>query len=175
MPDTREDALERMYRKYADGLYAYGLTLHPDISIIEDAIHDVFIDIYTNEQRLAGIANMKLYLRAAFRHRLLFLLQGNRRYVEMLDETPDSLTVKNIQELWIENEEENDKRNLVNNLLSGLNRNQREALHLRFIEGFSYDEIAEILQINYQSAKTLVYRSLLKIRDKNIPSFFKTD
>lgn len=173
--DGSEDLLAFMYRTYADNLYTYGLSFHPDIGIIEDAIHDVFIDIYTNKQRLAGISNLKQYLNTAFRHRLLFLLQGNKRYVEILNDTSDLFAEKNSQDYWIENEEENDKRRLVNRLLSGLTRNQREAVHLRFIEGLSYDEISEIMQINYQSVKTLIYRSVLRIRNKDISPFHNTD
>lgn len=173
--DANEDLLAFMYRMYADNLYAYGLSLHSDIGIIEDAIHDVFIDVYTNKQRLVDISNLKQYLKTAFRHRLLFLLQGNKRYVEILNEAPDLFAEKNSQEIWIENEEESDKQRLVNRLLSGLTRNQREAMHLRFFEGLSYDEIAEIMQINYQSVKTLIYRSVSKIRNKDVSSHLNRD
>ena len=68
-----------------------------------------------------------------------------------------------------------DKQRLVNRLLSGLTRNQREAMHLRFFEGLSYDEIAEIMQINYQSVKTLIYRSVSKIRNKDVSSHLNRD
>lgn len=173
--DGKEDLLAFMYRSYADSLYGYGLSFHSDIGIIEDAIHDVFIDIYTNKQRLSDISNLKQYLKTAFRHRLLFLLRGNKRYVEILNDTSDLFAEKNSQELWIENEEENDKRKLVDRLLSDLTRNQREAVHLRFIEGLSYDEISEIMQINYQSVKTLIYRSISKIRNNDVSSSLNMD
>jgi RNA polymerase sigma factor, sigma-70 family len=173
--DGNEDLLAFMYRTYADNLYAYGLSFHSDIGIIEDAIHDVFIDVYTNEKRLEGISNLQHYLRAAFRHRILFLLQGNKRYVKNLNDISDLFAEKNSQEVWIENEEENDKKRLVNRLLSGLTRHQREAVHLRFIEGLSYDEISEIMQINYQSVKTLVHRAVSRLRNKDVSSSLTSD
>ncbi|HBK31512.1 MAG TPA: hypothetical protein DDZ96_09990 [Porphyromonadaceae bacterium] len=173
--DGNGDLLAFMYRTYADDLYAYGLSIHSDIGIIEDAIHDVFIDVYTKEKRLAGISNLKHYLRTAFRHRLLFLLQGNKRFVEILNDTTELLAEKNSQELWIENEEENDKKKRVNCLLSGLTRHQREAVHLRFIDGLSYDEISEIMQINYQSVKTLIHRAVLRIRNNDTSSSSYSD
>ena len=173
--DGNEDLLAFMHRTYADNLYVYGLSFHSDTGIIEDAIHDVFIDVYINEKRLAGIANWKQYLKTAFRHRLLFLLQGSKRYVEILNDTSDLFAEKNSQELWIENEEENDKKRLVNRLLSGLTRHQREAIHLRFIEGLSYDEISEIMQINYQSVKTLIHRAVSRLRNKDVSSSLNID
>jgi len=168
--DEKEDILAFMYKTYADNLYAYGLSFHSDIGTIEDAIHDVFIDIYTNEKRLAHISNLRQYLIAAFRHRLLFLLQDNKRYVRMLNDTFDAFVEENSQEKWIEKEEENEKKKKVKQLLSRLTQHQREAVHLRFIEGFSYDEIAEIMQINYLSVKTLIHRSMFRIRNKYVPS-----
>lgn len=173
--DGNEDLLAFMYRTYADNLYAYGLSLHSDVGIIEDAIHDVFIDIYTNEKRLTGISNLKQYLITAFRHRLLFLLKGNKRYVEILNDVTDLFAEKNSQELWIEQEEENDKKRLIKRLLSGLTRHQWEAIHLRFIEELSYDEISEIMQINYQSVKMLIHRAVSKLRNKDIPSSHDAD
>ena len=172
--DENEDLLAFMYKAYADNLYEYGLSFHSDINTIEDAIHDVFIDVYTNEKRFANITNLKQYLRAAFRHRLLFLMKGSKCYVDISNDVSDLLAEKNSQELWIENEEEYDKKRLVKGLLSGLTRNQREAVHLRFIEGLSYDEISEIMQINYQSSKTLIHRAITKIRDKYVLSPLNT-
>jgi RNA polymerase sigma factor (sigma-70 family) len=168
--DRNEDLLAFMYKTYADSLYAYGLSLHSDISIIEDAIHDVFIDVYTNEKRFAGISNLQHYLRVSLRHRILFLLRGNRRYAEDLNKVSDLFAEKNSQEVWIEKEEDDDKKRLVNSLLSRLTHHQREAVHLRFIEGLSYDEISEIMQINYNSVKILISRSMCRIRNENTPS-----
>jgi RNA polymerase sigma factor (sigma-70 family) len=170
MYDRDEDLLAFMYKTYVDSLYAYGLSFHSDISIIEDAIHDVFIDIYTNKKRFAGISNLQQYLRRSLRHRILFLLRGNRRYAEDLNKVSDLFAEKNSQEVWIEKEEENDKKKLVNSLLSRLTHHQREAVHLRFIEGLSYDEISEIMQINYNSVKILISRSMCRIRNENTPS-----
>jgi RNA polymerase sigma factor (sigma-70 family) len=173
--DESEDLLALMYRTYADSLYAYGLSFHSDTGLIEDAIHDVFIDIYTNERRINNISNLHQYLIAAFRHRLLFLLQRDKRYERNISGLSDLFIEKNMQESWIEDEEENNKRELVNRLLSNLTQRQREAIHLRFIEGYSYDEISEIMQIQYQSAKMLIYRAFYKIRKEEVSSSLNTD
>ena len=46
-----------------------------------------------------------------------------------------------------------------------LNDRQKEALFLRFNSGLGCHEIAEIMQINYQSARNLIHRSILKLRE----------
>lgn len=42
---------------------------------------------------------------------------------------------------------------------------QREIIYYRFIEEMEYDEICQIMDINYQSAYNLLQRSLQKVRD----------
>jgi len=49
-------------------------------------------------------------------------------------------------------------------LLSELTQNQREALYHRFVEKMSLEEIATLMNINYQSAKNLIYRSIKKLK-----------
>ena len=58
-------------------------------------------------------------------------------------------------------EETKEKFERIVNLLS--NR-QKEAIYLRFHAEMSYEEISEVLGINYQSARNLVHRSIEKIR-----------
>ncbi|MCD8164699.1 MAG: sigma-70 region 4 domain-containing protein [Bacteroides sp.] len=49
-------------------------------------------------------------------------------------------------------------------VLSSLNPRQKEAFYLRYQLELSYEEIAQLLGINYQSARNLIHRSMLKIR-----------
>lgn len=164
------DPLAHMYEVYADDLYAYGLSILPDINMIEDAIHDVFIDIYANEARLNKIDNIGLYLKTAFRNRLFLLLKKSRRFVDIIKDMNDLADEKDSQSDWIRNEEDENRLQLVNGLLSGLTIHQREAIHLRFIEGLSLDEISAILRINKRSVKSLLQRAIQKIR-KNVEKF----
>ena len=45
-----------------------------------------------------------------------------------------------------------------------LSARQREIVYLRFIRELDYNEIGDFLGINYQSAKNLVSRTLVKLR-----------
>jgi RNA polymerase sigma factor (sigma-70 family) len=50
--------------------------------------------------------------------------------------------------------------------ISMLNPRQKEAIYLRFQLDLSYEEISRLLGINYQSARNLIHRSILKIRER---------
>jgi len=159
-----DSAYSSLYELYAKDLYAFGLSLHAKTELIEDAIHDIFVEIYTHRQNLEKVDNLKYYFLAAFRNRLFFLLKKDFHTFEITENDTLGLVEKDFQEMWIENEEDNEKKILVKRLLSELNQNQREAIYHRFVEGLTCEEIAILMNINYQSAKNLIHRSIKKLK-----------
>jgi len=101
---------------------------------------------------------------AAFRNRLFFLLKKDSHTQEITEKDTVDLREKDFEELWIEKEEDTEKQDLVKRLLSELNENQREAIYHRFVEGLSCEEIATLMNMNYQSAKNLIHRSIKKLK-----------
>jgi len=57
----------------------------------------------------------------------------------------------NIEDLLIRLELEEEGKNKVYNLIHSLSHRQREAIKLKYYEGFSNDEIANLMCINKQS------------------------
>jgi RNA polymerase sigma factor (sigma-70 family) len=166
-----ESAYSSIYELYAKDLYAFGLSLRAKQELIEDAIHDIFVEIYTHRENLQKVDNLKFYFLAAFRNRLFFLLKKETHSFEITEKDMQGLEEKNFQELWIEKEDETEKQLLVKRLLSELNKNQKEALYHRFVEGLSCDEIALLMNINYQSAKNLIHRSIKKLKSVDVFNF----
>jgi len=159
-----ENAYSTLYNLYAKDLYAFGLSLRIKTELIEDAIHDIFVEIYTHRNNLEKVDNLKYYLIAAFRNRLFFLLKKDSQTQEITDKDVVELKEKDFQESWIEQEEETEKQKLVKRLLSELNPNQREAVYHRYVEELSCEEIATLMNINYQSAKNLIHRAIMKLK-----------
>ena len=48
--------------------------------------------------------------------------------------------------------------------LNRLSKRQREALYLRFFDGFSYERIAEVMSLNTQSIRNLIFNALKVLR-----------
>lgn len=159
-----DNAYSTIYNLYAKDLYTFGLSLCVKTELIEDAIHDIFVEIYTHRKNLEKVDNLKYYFLAAFRNRLFFLLRKHSNTSEITEYNTQGLVEKDYQEMWIEKEEDNENQILVKRLLSQLNKNQREAIYHRFVEGLSCEEIAVLMNINYQSAKNLIHRSIKKLK-----------
>jgi len=160
-----DNAYSTLYELYAKDLYAFGLSLHVKTELIEDAIHDIFVEIYTHRHNIEKVNNVKYYFLAAFRNRVFSLLKKESNTFKMTETDMIGLEEGNFQKSWIDKEEEDtEKQLLVKRLLSELNQNQREAIYHRFVEDLSCEEIAILMNINYQSAKNLINRSIKKLK-----------
>ena len=159
-----EMAFSQIYRLLSKDLYAYGLSFYAHHELIEDAIHDVFMNIYANKKLLLKVDNMRNYLFRVFRNHLFFLIKKESLHLSMEEHIYPEYMEGNFEERWIDQETEDEKRVLANKLLIGLNVHQREVIYLRYMEGLSCEEVSNIMKIDIQSVKNLTYRAMKKIK-----------
>lgn len=80
-------------------------------------------------------------------------------------------TLDGLEELQIEeavSEETKDSVRRVMNLVKGLPLRQQEIFHLREVEGLSYEEITEHLDISLEQVKVNLHRARKSIRERMI-------
>jgi RNA polymerase sigma factor (sigma-70 family) len=53
----------------------------------------------------------------------------------------------------------------VAHLMNHLTRRQRQAITLYYLEERKYDEICDIMKMNYHSVRNLMHRGMLKLRE----------
>jgi RNA polymerase sigma factor (sigma-70 family) len=162
------DAFSRLYELYVDVLYSYGTKISADTELVKDCIHEVFLQLYKNRKNLSDISNIKFYLFISVKHLLLRRIKRERRFSEILGFRMDTSGFHieySVEDNLIIDEQEKKIREYVLRLLEKLNGQQREILYLRFHQGFSYDQIAKIININSNSAKKQVYRILQRLRE----------
>lgn len=159
-----DDAFGRLYRLFAKDLYALGLSLQIDSALIEDAIHDIFEDIYRNKSRLKNVDKIKHYFFSAFRNRLFYLIKRERSQKEKAENySKFELYESRIAENLPISEEEPKSNEMIKKVMHELSSKEKEVIHYRFIEGLSIREIATLMEINSQSVKNLIYRTVKKI------------
>jgi len=62
--------------------------------------------------------------------------------------------------LLINDQENKDIAQKVSNAMQELSSRQQEIIYLKFSQNMGYEEISEIMDINYQAARNLVYQSI---------------
>lgn len=169
----KENLYTNLYELYAKELYAFGLSLKMDEALIEDSIHDVFVELYASKNKILEINNVKYYLISSFRNRLFYLHKRTLKNVEVSNMEDEWISNENGHEIWIESETKAERSKYVASLLSNLSMQQKEAVYHKYINELNYIEIAQLMGINYQSVKNLIYRAIKKMRGLSSPFFTK--
>lgn len=173
MNDENED-FSQVYATHVTGLYNYGIGLGFSHDICLDAIHDVFFKFYTKD-KLENVGNIKYYLFRSIKNRLIDIRRSKKKEVanQYIGDLPFTVEVT-VMDSLIKEEERALLKKKVESLMNSLTQRQREAIFLRYMEEMEYDEIGELLHMNSESVRKLVYRGIEKIRKEsgNIPTLF---
>ena len=159
-------AYERIYNLYYQDLYAYGLKLCSRRELVRDSIQSLFVTIWDRKEHLDEIRSVKAYLLASLRRKILKNMREDRGAgspVSIREEIVNTVQIS-IEESIIQNELEEFQLKALQEALECLPERQKEILFLKYYNGMSYDEIEEILSINYQSIRNHIYRALQKLR-----------
>ncbi|MEI7830210.1 MAG: sigma-70 family RNA polymerase sigma factor [Prolixibacteraceae bacterium] len=159
-----EDAYRLIYATYVRTLFKYGCHFAKDEALIKDSIQDVFVDLSKYRSRLNSTDNIKLYLFKSLKRKIVRSL-GSKKLFGLIDDEkiPFYYTVS-VEEEIVDSELKRNRIELLEKALNGLSPRQREAIYLKFVSELSYEELSKVMQMNYQSARNLVFRGLEKLR-----------
>lgn len=168
-----EKAFSLLFEKYYEHLVRYGNSFSNHSEKVQDCIQDVFADLWLYKQSLSENANVKAYLLSSVRNRIARLQQRDRIFSKSTStDSIEFLFDFSIEHQLIIDESTADKVQQLNKLINLLSSRQKEALYLRYHQGLSVEQIADLLDVNYQSANNLLHRALLNLRkewNSNIP------
>ena len=180
--DGDVDEFERLVNEYQRNVYNLALRMVGNPEDASDMSQEAFIKAYSSLADFRGDSKFSVWLyRIVSNVCLDFLRKRNRRQVVSLTvEDEDDGDV----ELDIADEESSPElllerkltREAVRRGLDSLPHDMREILLLREIQGLSYDEIAQVLQIEAGTIKSRIFRARKKLcafleADGNFPDF----
>ncbi|MEN9908474.1 MAG: hypothetical protein RLZZ540_1623 [Bacteroidota bacterium] len=160
-----EKAFSTLFKKYYSYLIQYGNTFSPFSEKIQDCVQDVFTDIWVYRNSVTDTVVVKAYLLSCVRKRIVRLQQRDKVFNKTKSvDAIDFLFDFSIEQQLISDELTAGKVAHLNKVLNVLPARQKEALYLRYHHGLNVDQVAEILNVNYQSANNLLHRALVNIR-----------
>jgi len=160
-----DQAFYRLYDQYADNLYKYGSHFSKDKDFLKDCIHDLFLDLYKYRKKLSETDNAQFYLFRSLR-RIMHKEQVKKVpliYSEIIINQNDMVGFSH-EDYLISLETEVEEHKALSDAMITLSNRQREALSLKFEYNHAYAEIAEIMGISIESARTMIYRALKDLR-----------
>lgn len=167
-----KEAFSTLYYQYSDILFSYGCRMVADRELVKDAIQDLFVKLYNNRSNLSETEHVRFYLLKALRNALILKLEKRPNLsidadMNLLFQVELSVSDDDGDDEMFSEEQTKELSRAMNTLTS----RQREAVYLRYINEVPLEEIAQMLDMNYQSARNLIHRSLLKLRKELLPLF----
>lgn len=156
---------KKIYQTHIKYLLLYGLKFTNDRELVKDCIHDLFVDLYIHRETLGETNKIRPYLFICLKRKIIKSLKQTQNNISLnIEELPflvDYSLEKNIDF----EETEQLKKKLLSEALNNLSSRQKEVIYLRFIEELEYEEISQLLEINYQSARNLIHRAIEQLRE----------
>jgi len=158
-------ALKTLYEKYKNQVYRTALAITRDREAAEDILQDCFLKVYTHIDKLDGSLPLSPWL-----YRVTVNLSYNwaakrRRWLQPLEEVIDHLVVlpRTLPESVLERGE---LQRVVQNAIASLSFEHRVVIVLFYLNGFSLNEIAYILDCPVGTVKSRLHYARRNLRRK---------
>ncbi|WP_157583089.1 RNA polymerase sigma factor [Spirosoma arboris] len=161
-----QGAFAELYQRLHATLYSYGYKVAANATLVEDAIQDLFVDVWRMRHSSSSANSVKFYLFRSLR-RKLHLLSEKEHWSETPSAQVDITSVDNsAEQLMIGQEQESQLIQRLTYALAQLPQRQQEVVTLRFYQNFKTSEIAQIMGITEKSVRNTLQKALLNLREQ---------
>lgn len=167
--DGNENAFSQLYCLFFDDLLTYGRRVGGGNEMVEDLIQDLFLKLYQKKIILEDNTRLRPFLFRALKNLIYNQLLRNAKLQPLTDyEFAFDLNCTIDEQLSLSQDQ--GLSDEIHHILKGLTGRQKEIIYLRFVHEMSFEEISEIMEINIQSARNLLTRSIEKLRKEVSPT-----
>ena len=141
-------------------MFRYAQSLLLSAAEAEDAVADLLERLWVERSRLAGCRNIDSFVLTALRNRCYDLLRSRRARSRRDDAFGEGIERATMGEsgVW-------EIREQVRRAIASLPERQREAVHLKDIEGYPTREVAELLGCDEAQVRVLLSRARSALRE----------
>jgi len=145
-------------------LFRFAFRLLGSSEEAKDVVQEVFIRVWNGRDQMASIDNMEAWCMRITRNLSLDKIRARQR--KATDPIDASFDIQNDSRTPYEATENSENMQRINDLIASLPEKQRQVMHLRDIEGYSYNEICEILELDMNQVKVNLFRARNAVREK---------
>jgi RNA polymerase sigma-70 factor (ECF subfamily) len=130
----------------------------------KDVVQEVFIRVWNGREQMNEVNNWEAWCMRITRNLSLDRLRSlTRKRTQPIGET---FEVRNEALTPYERTELHESMQRIGEFISTLPEKQRQVIHLRDVEGYSYNEICEILELDMNQVKVNLFRARNSVREK---------
>ena len=157
-----EKAFAQIFRRLYPSLVQFGAKITPRTDLLEDCIQELFTELWQNKSR-TDVQSVKAYLLKSLKYKLLRALT-RKSLLNVDDLTNDYVFELSHESLLITREETTAQTGKVLKAFAQLSHRQKEIIYLKFYQELDYGEISEIMNINYQVSRNLLYQAIKALK-----------
>lgn len=145
-------------------LFALGYQMCKDREFTKDVIQLLFVDLWEKRNQLGKVEHWNAYLRKSFYRKMLAELKKRKQTFDIADQFAEP-SVPSYENLLINLQSKIDQQRQLHDALENLPEQQRKMIQARFIQGMSYDEIAEETGKSKQTVYNQIFTAVKKLRN----------
>ena len=162
-----EDAFDAIFKRYYEGLLHFAKVLIPyPTDEAEDIVAEIFCTLWHNRKQINITNTLGAYLYTAVKNRVFDYYRKRK----VIFHIPEEDATDNYQQVT-DNYQQPDHLLMykdvtlrIGHLINGLPPQMKLVFQLNRYEGFSYEEIAGLLNISVNSVKTHMFRALKSLK-----------
>ena len=130
----------------------------------KDVVQEVFIKVWNGREQMDGVQNWEAWCMRITKNLSLDRIRAQQR--RATDSIEEGVDFKNESLSPHDATEINESMTRINQMIASLPEKQRQVIHLRDIEGYSYNEICDILELDMNQVKVNLFRARNTVREK---------
>ena len=155
--DGDDEGLTLIIKEYKDGLILYLNGYVNNIYVAEEIMEETFFKLAVKKPKFSEKSSFKTWLYTIGRNVAIDYIRHNSKFsMYSIEDMENYLKDEtDLESIYIKNE----RKMMVHKAMSKLKPEYRQVLWLCFFEGFSNEEIAQIMGKTKRQVENLVYRS----------------
>lgn len=158
------EAFENRVLPAKNKLFRFAFRLLGNEDEAKDIVQEVFIRVWNGREQMAEVQNWEAWCMRITKNLSLDRIRVLTRkktgpIEESFDVRHDALTPH-------ESTEMGESLQKITQMIAALPEKQRQVMHLRDVEGYSYQEICEILELDINQVKVNLFRARNSVREK---------
>jgi len=148
-------------------LYRLAIRLLQNVPEAEDVVQEIFLRLWARKDKLNEYRSVEAFAMTMTKNLCLDKLKSKRSKTDEFNEEHDlRIEITPYSEM-----EKGDAYKKVKKLIDQLPEQQKLIIQLRDIEGYDYEEIAEIMNLSENTIRVNISRARKKVRDTMIKTY----
>ena len=164
-----KEAFATLFKTYYTVFHAYGLKISGNKELTEDCLQEFFVYLFQNRKNLNKVTSINSYLFISFRRAVFKAIEKQRKRGYNTIEVDVIVGFKlSPEELLIKKTSTTERNSLLVKIINSLSEREREVIYLKYYNELKTPEIAEVMNISYQSVQNTLQKAFAKFRKKKL-------